>query len=364
MVSERERDDLRASMPELLNVRLGITDLRRSFRCPSPGHDDSDPSARYYADNNTVHCYGCGKTWDVFTLIGELDGIDAFPEQVQAVADAVGYRLDLSPEARAILPRSKPRPRPPFDPPRPAGGVDCYEACGHAFGVLYTPGNEFAREWLQSRGIDDLDTSRFGLGLAFVPRSILPQFSVNEPHARGFITIPFYNRDFSAADYCMLRTIPGNGEVRNKEWRPKGIASPLYNEWMLSASLPAVFVTEGLIDAMALNKIVEQPVMALGGVANAKRFASVMYHTPPDLRPRSVVVCMDEDEEGRKCRDRMMADLQKMGAACAAFAPYPRGCKDADEWLMSGRGVDWDYEIRTGFPDTGEIRVTRWLDGR
>lgn len=364
MVSERARDDLRAFMPELLRERLGITDLRRSFRCPSRDHDDSDPSAHYYENGNTVHCFGCDRTWDVFSLVGELDGIESFPEQARAVAEAVGYQLDETPGAHESRPRPRPNPRPPFDPPRPAGGADCYEACGRAFGVLYTPGNEFAREWLHGRGIDDLDTSRYGLGLTFAPRSVLPQFAVSEPHARGFITIPFWNRDFSAADYCMLRTIPGNGEARNKEWRPKGLASPLYNEWMLSASLPAVFVTEGLIDAMALNKIVEQPVMALGGVANAKRFASVMYHTPPDRRPRSVVVCMDEDAEGRRCRDRMMADLQSMGVACAAFAPYPRGCKDADEWLMSGRGVDWDYEVRKGFPDTGEILVTRWADGR
>ena len=364
MVDERQRDDLRAFMPDILRERLGITDLRRSFRCPSREHDDSDPSAHYYENGHTVHCFGCDRTWDVFTLMGELDGIDSFPEQARAVADTVGYRLDDSPEARERRPRPRPKPRPPFDVPRPAGGADCYEPCGLAFGDLYAPGNDAGREWLRMRGIDDLDTSRFGLGFTRAPKSILPQFAVYEPGAAGFITIPFWNRDFSAAGYCMLRTVPGDGKVRNKEWRPKGLASPLYNEWMLSAALPAVFVTEGLIDAMALNKIVEQPVMALGGVANAKRFSQVMYHTAPDLRPRSVVVCMDEDAEGRKCRDRMMADLASMGVACAAFAPYPRGCKDADEWLMSGRGVDWDYELRAGFPDTGEIYVTRWLDGR
>ena len=86
MVSERERDDLRAPMPDLLRERCGITDLRRSFRCPSPDHDDSDPSAHYYENGNPVHCFGCGKTWDVFTLVGELDGIDAFPDQAKAVA--------------------------------------------------------------------------------------------------------------------------------------------------------------------------------------------------------------------------------------------------------------------------------------
>lgn len=48
MITETDRDALRELMPELLNVRCGITDLRRSFRCPSPNHDDRDPSAHYY----------------------------------------------------------------------------------------------------------------------------------------------------------------------------------------------------------------------------------------------------------------------------------------------------------------------------
>ncbi|MBQ9043880.1 MAG: hypothetical protein IJ111_13825 [Eggerthellaceae bacterium] len=136
MVSERERDDLREAMPEVLSIRCGVTYLRRSFRCPSPAHEDSDPSAHYYEDGHTVHCFGCGKTWDVFQLIGELDGIDSFPDQAKAVADLVGYRLseDGGPWTRAKPAR---KPRPLFDAPRTAGGSDCYEAIGRAFGNLY-----------------------------------------------------------------------------------------------------------------------------------------------------------------------------------------------------------------------------------
>ena len=88
MITETDRDALRTLMPELLNVRCGITDLRRSFRCPSPNHDDRDPSAHYYENDNTVHCFGCGKTWDVFSLIAELDG-------VAGVVPALGAHDDL-----------------------------------------------------------------------------------------------------------------------------------------------------------------------------------------------------------------------------------------------------------------------------
>lgn len=363
MVSERERDDLRAMMPDLLRERCGVTDLRRSFKCPSPGHDDSDPSAHYYEDGHTVHCFGCGRTWDVFSLVGELDGIGSFPEQARAVAEAVGYRLDETPEARASRPRPKPRPRPPFDEPREAGAQDVLEQVGLAFADLYAPGNEVGRRYLRYRGLDDDDIAKHALGIVRDPKLVMPQFSVSEPEALGFITIPFpADSAFSRVNYVMVRTI-SRGKVRNKEWRPKGVASPLWNEWMLRESLPVVYVAEGLIDAMALSKFTGKPTMALGGVANAKRFSQVLYHTPAGRRPGKVVVCMDCDGEGRKAASRMCADLAKIGVAHAVLPDYPGGAKDADEWLMAAKGSKWDFEEYEGsIPGFGPLYRTRWRD--
>ena len=363
MVSGRERDDLRAMMPDLLRERCGVTDLRRSFKCPSRDHEDSDPSAHYYEDGHTVHCFGCGKTWDVFQLIGELDGIDSFPEQARAVAEAVGYRLDETPGARASRPRPKPKPRPPFDEPREAGAQDVLEQVGLAFADLYAPGNEVGRRYLRYRGLDDDDIARHALGIVREPKLVMPQFSVYEPEALGFITMPFpTDSAFTRVNYVMVRTI-SRGEVRNKEWRPKGVASPLWNEWMLRESLPVVYVTEGLIDAMALGKLTGKPTMALGGVANAKRFAQVLYHTPPASRPGKVVVCMDCDGEGRKAASRMCGDLAKIGVAHAVLPDYPGGAKDADEWLMATKGEKWDFEEYEGsIPGFGPLYRTRWRD--
>ena len=359
MVSERERDDLREAKPEVLSIRCGVTDLRRSFRCPSPAHEDSDPSAHYYEDGHTVHCFGCGKTWDVFQLIGELDGIDSFPDQAKAVADLVGYRLseDGGPWTRAKPAR---KPRPLFDAPRTAGGSDCYEAIGRAFGNLYAPGNEVGRRWLRHRCLDDGDAARWGLGFTRNPKEIMPEFNVYEPEALGFITIPFFTgRECGAANYCMLRTI-SRGSVRNKEWRPKGLVSPLWNEWMLNSGVDEVFVAEGLLDAMSVNKLlVGANVMALGGTSNAKRFSQVLFHAPAELRPKKVVVCMDEDDAGHKTRDRLFADLDQMGIWHATMPVYPKGCKDANDLLALMRGREWVFEERDGGP-LGTMYYTRW----
>ena len=346
MISDIDRDNLRACMPEVLALRCGVGDVRRSFRCPSPSHDDRDPSAHYYANDNTVHCFGCNRTWDVFKLVGELDGIESFPEQARAVADMVGYHLDgEATRCEGYVTRrfSRPRRREPFDPPRDAGGADCADACDRANQLLYEPGNEVGRRYLRWRGFGDDDILQWGLGFTRAPKDVMPEFRVWEPEALGWITIPFWNADFTQANYCMLRTI-SRGEVRNKEWRPAGIATPLWMEWKLSASLDVLCVAEGLIDAMAIAKITGNEVMALGGVSNAKRLAQVLYRVPAHLRPRTVLVAMDEDDEGRKASDGICADLDALRVPHAVMPPYPGGAKDADEWLMATRDSEWAFE--------------------
>ena len=362
VISDVDRQNLRIYMPDILSERLGITDLSRSFRCPSPSHDDRTPSAHYYEGDHSVHCFGCGKTWDVFSLVGELDGISGFAEQVRAVADEVGYHLDEEAASRHAQPRVRtPRPKKAlFDEPRIAGGPECIEAVQKAYENLFEPGNEVARRYLRWRGLDDADSIIYGLGFTRDPKEILPQFSVYEPEALGFIVIPFFTGPSrKSANYCMVRTI-SRGQVKNKEWRPRGIASPLWNEWMLSAGLDVVYVTEGLIDAMALTKLLNKDVMALGGIANAKRFSQVLYRTPRRLRPSKVIVCMDEDTEGRKTRDKMCHDLGLLQIRHAVLPPYPGGAKDADEWLMNGRGEKWMHYVANDSEDN-PIFLTRWF---
>ena len=357
---ERDIEFLRGCTETVVCEVMGVTNPSQPIKCPNPEHEDSDPSAHFYAKDGLVHCFGCDGTWDVFALVGMVFGITGFREQVEKVAEIVGYRLEEDDGPPKLKPKRKPRP--PFDPPREAGGADCYEAIGEAFGKLYSPGGEAGRRWLLSRGIDDYDASNFALGFTTNPKEILPQFNVYEPNALGFVTIPYLNRAMDGADYCMLRTIPKEGaEIRCKEWRPKGVPTPLWNEWALTASFGVVCVTEGLVDAIALNKLWRQPVVALGGTGNAKRLAQVLYAAKPEERPGVLLVCMDADDAGRKAAARISADLDKIGVRYKCLDEYPTGAKDPDEWLMNLRGDEWEYEQRdASIIGLGVLYRTKW----
>jgi hypothetical protein len=193
----------------------------------------------------------------------------------------------------------------------------------------------------------------------------MPSFRVNERGIVGFVTIPFWNAGFTEARYCMLRTV-SLGKVKNKEWRPAGVTSPLWNEWMLTASLDVVMVTEGPIDAIALHKLTKgrKNCMALSGIAGAKRLCQILYHADPRERPGVLVICMDQDEAGKNARDGLSADLCKIGQPHICVPAYPGNAKDPDDWLMAGRGTEWEFcELPSSLDGGPKPYGTRWLDG-
>lgn len=68
-----------------------------NFQCLNPAHSDgSDPSQwsmGWGKAPNTLHCYGCGTNghdWDIYDLVGALEGITEKGAQYRRVAEIAG----------------------------------------------------------------------------------------------------------------------------------------------------------------------------------------------------------------------------------------------------------------------------------
>ena len=378
MVSDLQREELRAMMADYLANVHGVTDLSRAFRCLSPDHEDRHPSMTFDKKTNRVRCWSCDFSADIFELAGIDNGVTSFPEKAAMAAEAVGMQLDGNGKKseKPWKPKRK-KPAPPFPEPVATGGGDVSEAAFLAFTQMYDlgtvidpegkpyPNGAPAMAYLQDRGLGDDDIVRCGLGFTRKPKEIMPEFNAYEPDAYGYVVIPYWNRGYTKANYAMLRTIPkGESKPRNKEWRPKGLKSPLYREWMLTAGLDVLYVTEGLLDAISLEKQIGKHVMALGGVSMAPRLSSILYHAKKGDRPGKVIIAMDEDDEGRKTAANIAYDLDVIGVPHALMPPYPNGAKDANQWLMERRGIDWHFEEVPQFEDDEYLLVTTvWREG-
>lgn len=71
-------------------LELKGINTKKLFKCVSPNHEDKNPSMSYH--NNRCHCFGCGKNYNIFELVGLEYGINDYQEQVNKAAELYDNR--------------------------------------------------------------------------------------------------------------------------------------------------------------------------------------------------------------------------------------------------------------------------------
>ena len=74
---------LKSCLPQWLREH-GLP-LHKPFACLNPAHQDAHPSMGYNEKNQTVHCFACGATYDIFDLVGQEENLTDFPSKMKAV---------------------------------------------------------------------------------------------------------------------------------------------------------------------------------------------------------------------------------------------------------------------------------------
>lgn len=60
---------------DVIETYAGIDTRRKgNIPCPSPEHEDRNPSAHIYPDKNICRCFSCNKTFDVFSVVMQNTG--------------------------------------------------------------------------------------------------------------------------------------------------------------------------------------------------------------------------------------------------------------------------------------------------
>lgn len=344
LIPQEDLDALRELTEDVLRY-YGINPSR-SFCVP--WRDDKRASGYYSDESHLITDYGKNERCNVFQFVGKMEDINQFPEQVRRVAEIVGYHGLRNDVPRAGSGSNMKAKKPRFQPPIVAGfGDQPIEVFKFFREKLFE--NEKALSYLIARGFDRRKTWCNCLGWCPTRKAILNDdgsmmFTKYEPNApHGFIVIPFMNREGTSANYAMLRTIPGKVPPVSKEIRPTGYKSPLFREWLLSARCTVLYVTEGLLDALALEMLIEKPCLALGGADFTGRIGSILYYTPAEHRPKKIVLALDDDDAGHAASKKLASDLDYIGIPHSAFQ-MPEGCKDPNDILMKIGGEDGSVE--------------------
>src|SRR5689334_2559318 len=122
-----------------------------------PFHGEKTPSFSVHATRQFFHCFGCGKSGDVFKFVQEREQI-SFPEAIRLIAEKMGIpmpKMQYSSEGEAE------------DAQKRGKLIDMQErACKFFEDQLRRPEGAQAREYLASRGLKEETIRTFRIGFA------------------------------------------------------------------------------------------------------------------------------------------------------------------------------------------------------
>lgn len=97
---ERTKEYLKSRLYDYLKEK-GINP-NTSFRCLNPAHTDIHPSMGFNRNNNTVHCFACNATYNIFDLVGLDYSLSTFKERLDKLS-----QMYLGINANHVLGRDK-----------------------------------------------------------------------------------------------------------------------------------------------------------------------------------------------------------------------------------------------------------------
>lgn len=286
---------------------------RKMFACPycDSGHGTSNNSdGAFSVDMKTYRfkCFSCNRTGDIFDMIGQVEKIGNFTDQVNRAVSLYGTE--------------------------PAETVQ-HDQISH--GNIHTgmteEQKEVAKEYIrQCRNNSDKTEYFHQRGLS---DSIVQRFSLGYDELNRLITIPY-----GTGTYYITRKIDEKA-YRKPPTETYGTEQVFNQSALYNAENLPVFVCEGAMDALS--------IMSAGGVAVATGGTSHgnLLQAIKDKRPdTTLIICYDNDEAGRKGSEKLSQDLAELNIP-HVIASYPAdtACKDVNDLL---REDVQDYLSQTG----------------
>lgn len=258
--------------------------LHKPFACLNPAHQDAHPSMGYNEKNQTVHCFACGATYDIFDLVGQEENLTGFPSKMKAVN-------------------------------RRYGGGEVIRVTAKPTQVFpYKEGGGRSDPYFTGRGLSDETVRRFGLVVE-----------------NGYAVLPVFV-DGVCRSVCRRAIDPA---VEPRYQNSRGAMQLWNSAAMERAAGKALFVTEGIFDALSLEEL-GFPAVALCGAANTGKLVQKIDEYVPVAKPEKMILAGDSDAAGQGMNEKLREQLTARGIACAVLA-LPDGCKDVNEALVQNR---------------------------
>ena len=313
---------------DVIGEVVQLTKAGRNFLGLCPFHGEKTPSFNVVEDKQFYHCFGCGRSGDVFKFIEDYRGV-SFMEAVQIVGDQVGIRVQT-------LPPSQSRPQ-QADGKQPFYEIHQEAAKFYHAILMTTKMGEEARQYLYDRGLDDEVLRHFQIGLApaegnYLLQSVSGKFSENILAESGLFHISDMGTMYDAfQDRIMFPLSDDTGRViafSGRLWRePADGAKPqgkyknsrstvLFNKSyelyhldkakQVAKKKHELYLMEGFMDVIAAYRAgIETAVASMGTALTQEHVAHLSKFT------KKVILAYDGDKAGRLATAKALEVLEK-----------------------------------------------------
>ena len=236
-------EEIRSSINivDVISQHVHLSKAGTNYLGLCPFHGEKTPSFNVNAQKQFYHCFGCGKSGDIFKFLEDYKQIP-FREAVKEVADMAGIVLEID-------------TRPAQDNPNQAL-FDLHNQAARIYHTVLTATEEGAkaRDYLHNRGISDEIIEKFNIGLSlsdndFLYQSVKQKFEESVLTNSGLITFA-ENRIFdSFRGRIMFPLNNEHGQViafSGRIWRPEDLSNKTLAKYKNSTTTPIFNKSEAL----------------------------------------------------------------------------------------------------------------------
>ena len=154
-ITQSKIDEIASSLDivEIISQYTQLKKAGRSFMGRCPFHQEKTPSFSVSQEKGVYHCFGCGKSGNIFNFIMDIDNV-SFYEAVKLLAEKANIKIEFDEE--------------PYEDKNKIEIL--YEinkaAARFYYDILMSYDGIYAKEYLNHRGIRDETITKFGLGFS------------------------------------------------------------------------------------------------------------------------------------------------------------------------------------------------------
>lgn len=361
MISKEKINEIKqaVNIVDIIGEVISLAKAGRNFLGLCPFHGEKTPSFNVVEEKQFFHCFGCGKSGDVFKFIEEYRGIP-FLESVQLVAEKAGIQLE---QQKVVEQAHRKHPHQVlFDIHTEAGKF--YHAL-----LMTTKMGEEARSYLYHRGLTDDVIKHFQIGLApheqnYLYRHLSAKFEEQDLLASGLfnpaennliydafqsrIMFPLtdeYGRILAFSGRIWQQRDIGNRQLaKYKNSRSTAIFNKSYELYHLDQAKAVmkksheVYLMEGFMDVIAAHRAGIDNAVASMGTALTKEH---VQHLAKFCK--KVVLTYDGDAAGQAATAKALDELHNFQVEIVSLPDH----LDPDEFLAR-HSEEMLHQVLTG----------------